>query len=72
MRQHRTRDLKIPGLVLTHHPGMTKSWIASLSLAMTVSWAPLSTYFGTVSDTSFETPALVSTLQIASISGVAS
>jgi hypothetical protein len=24
MRQHRTRDLEIPGLVLTHHPGMTE------------------------------------------------
>jgi hypothetical protein len=23
MRQHRTRNLEIPGLVLTHHPGMT-------------------------------------------------
>jgi hypothetical protein len=23
MRKHRTRDLEIPGLVLTHHPGMT-------------------------------------------------
>src|SRR6185312_13445909 len=24
MRQHRTRNLEIPGLVLTHHPGMTE------------------------------------------------
>jgi hypothetical protein len=23
MRQHRTRNLEIPGLVLAHHPGMT-------------------------------------------------
>lgn len=23
MRKHRTRNLEIPGLVLTHHPGMT-------------------------------------------------
>jgi hypothetical protein len=23
--QHRTRNLEIPGLVLTHHPGMTSS-----------------------------------------------
>ncbi len=23
--EHRTRNLEIPGLVLTHHPGMTKS-----------------------------------------------
>src|SRR5258706_456750 len=25
MRKHRTRNLEIPGLVLTHHPGMTES-----------------------------------------------
>jgi hypothetical protein len=25
MRKHRTRNLEIPGLVLTHHPGMTTS-----------------------------------------------
>jgi hypothetical protein len=24
MRKHRTRNLEIPGLVLTHHPGMTE------------------------------------------------
>jgi len=24
MRQHQTRNLEIPGLVLTHHPGTTK------------------------------------------------
>jgi hypothetical protein len=27
--QHRTRDLEIPGLVLAHHPGMTKQEKAS-------------------------------------------
>src|SRR5665647_2064775 len=27
--KHRTRNLEIPGLVLTHHPGMTEKWIAS-------------------------------------------
>jgi hypothetical protein len=25
MRKHRARNLEIPGLVLTHHPGMTES-----------------------------------------------
>src|SRR5665811_757410 len=25
MRKHRTRNLEIPGMVLTHHPGMTES-----------------------------------------------
>src|SRR5215813_6724184 len=29
MRQHRTRNLEIPGLVLTHHPGMTMAGEAS-------------------------------------------
>jgi len=38
--KHRTRNLEIPGLVLTHHPGMTKSGINSFRTAMTalVSW----------------------------------
>jgi hypothetical protein len=73
MRQHRTRNLEIPGLVLTHHPGMTKRrWIASLSLAMMISEMGGFIYPGTVSNTSCETSALVSTLQIASINGVAS
>jgi hypothetical protein len=28
--KHRTRNLEIPGLVLTHHPGMTLMGIAAL------------------------------------------
>jgi len=34
--QHRTRNLEIPGLVLTHHPGMTEYVVTSF-LAMTKS-----------------------------------
>src|SRR5712671_8096181 len=33
--KHRTRNLEIPGLVLTHHPGMTESNCLFASLAMT-------------------------------------
>ena len=32
--KHRTRNLEIPGLVLAHHPGMTKDKLVA-SLAMT-------------------------------------
>jgi acyl-CoA thioesterase len=31
MRQHRTRNLEIPGLVLTHHPGMTGKYMLTKS-----------------------------------------
>jgi hypothetical protein len=33
--EHRTRNLEIPGLVLTHHPGMTESPTFRCSLEMT-------------------------------------
>jgi hypothetical protein len=32
--EHRTRNLEIPGLVLTHHPGMTASGFKSRKAAI--------------------------------------
>jgi hypothetical protein len=32
--KHRTRDLEIPGLVLSHHPGMTNHDIVAALLAL--------------------------------------
>jgi hypothetical protein len=31
VRQHQTRNLEIPGLVLTHHPGMTTHFFTLLA-----------------------------------------
>jgi hypothetical protein len=30
--KHRARNLEIPGLVLSHHPGMTKAYFGRYSL----------------------------------------